>query len=233
MKRLLQIVVICSVLSARLAFGALALDGSAGSNSTGFSSAVTLTTTAAGVVTCALLMNSAGNITGITDDAGLTYTVRETNFSGGDHVETWSAISAGAHASNTITAVFNDSSGFTTMVCFGVSGTPASSVYDVNVSLPNKGNSDPRTVSTTAADTFIYGAFRMNGTPSPTAGTGFTTLYGANYFVVEYKIVSAPQTALSVPLATGAGDSNGAIADALVMATAAANVSTPARRHGQ
>jgi hypothetical protein len=72
--------------------------------------------------------------------------------------------------------------------------------------------SDPFNVSTSNANDFILGAFSMNNTAEPTAGSGWTqdtsnSPGGNGYLLAEHQIVSSVQTNLSVDIGTGASDS--------------------------
>ncbi len=196
---------------------ALSLDGTASGN--GVTSSLVTTTLAcsnAGNVICVAVLANGQNVTSITGGS-VTFTQRAVI---GSYIELWTGYASGTFNS-ALTVNIGGGGAFTTAHAFGVSGCPSSSYFDTNVSLPNEGTTDPRTVSTTAADTFIIGAFRMAGTQDPTQGSGFTKILGNNYLLTEYKIVSA-QTSLSVTIGTGVGDSNGAIGDALVASSTAA-----------
>jgi hypothetical protein len=193
---------------------ALALDGEVIGGNGGADDAVVLTTSAAGQICVVITVNNT-TVSSITDSAGLTYSLRATS-GGASPIELWSARSNGAQASNTITVTYAGTATFGRVIAFGVSGTDASDPWDDHASTPNTGTSDPATVSTTASDTFIIGAFR-GSTSDPTAGTDYTEIGTQNgsFTLVEYKIVAAPQTGLSVTVGTGVGTMNGAIGDAL------------------
>ncbi len=206
---------------------ALALDGSGHATNGAWSgNTVTLTTTAAGVI-CVAVEANGGPVTSITA-RGLTFTKRSGPTSSGTDqtLEIWSAASSTAQTSLVITVNTSFASRFATVDAFGVSGCDITTIWDSNASLPDvRGTggptADPAIVSTTTADTFIIGAFRMGSQATPTAGTGFTAISGADYLLTEYKIVAAAQTSLNVTIGTGVGDANGAIGDAIIIAAAA------------
>lgn len=204
---------------------ALALDGSAHGNSGSASSqAVTLTTALAGIIYVVILTNG-GPITGVSDTAGLTYALRASASAGGSNViETWYAVSAGAHTSNVITAT-TTSANFITVEAFGVSGCDTSTIWDAHAGIPvTAGGAAPVTplsISTSTADDFIIGVMREANTASPIEDTGWTKISGADYSLSEYKIVSSVQTALAVQEGVvDANAANGAIADAIIIASA-------------
>jgi hypothetical protein len=73
--------------------------------------------------------------------------------------------------------------------------------------------------STSNANDFIFAVYGWGNTPSPTAGTGWTAISGADYQLTEYKIVSATQTNLGAPVgggAVGSGDITAGVMDAIV-----------------
>ena len=89
---------------------------------------------------------------------------------------------------------------------------------------PVTGTTDPLSITTTHANTMVIGSFRMNSTSTPTQGTGYTIISGANFLLSEYQIFSSTQSGLSVTIGTGAGDANGCIADALVAAASVSGI---------
>lgn len=204
-----------------------ALDGSVASyGASGSSYNVTLTTTAAGTIVVMVAANS-GTVSSISDTAGRTYAKRSGATSGGGNgIEMWYANSASAVTSDVITVTLSGFSGFTTIHAFGVSNTyTGSSPWDANAALPDisvgAAPRDPRSATTSNASNFIIGAFRMASTSNPTAGSGYTMIFGSSgsgWALTEYKVVAATQSGLSVTVGTGSNTSNGGIADALMEA---------------
>jgi hypothetical protein len=75
-----------------------------------------------------------------------------------------------------------------------------------------------RAINTVTANTMVVGWFRQSNTQNPSAGAGFTKLVGANFTLLEYKIVNSAQASLSITDGS-AGDSNGVIAFAINQAS--------------
>ena len=197
---------------------ALALDGSVHGSTTATSLGVTLTTSNTDDVIIVIATVNQGPITSISG-AGLTWNFIASGGTGIAAIEIWYAIASSALSSQTIT-VTQTASGFITVDAFGISGANTSSPFDANASTPATGTTATLTVSTDTADTFIIGGYRFGSTASPTEGTGWTKIFGANFQLSEFKIVSSTQSSLSVAIGTGAGDQNGGVADAVVIAAA-------------
>jgi hypothetical protein len=161
---------------------------------------------------------------------GLTWTLRKRSNTGTNtYIELWSAQASSAISAVTFTINYSGSITFSTVDIFAFSGADTSGTpFDTNVSVPSAkdGGPDPILVSTDNANDVVIAAFRTASTSSPTAGATFTavTNSGADFQLVEYKIVSATQTNLSCGMTTGTGDSNACVVDAL---KAAAGVGTP------
>jgi hypothetical protein len=80
---------------------------------------------------------------------------------------------------------------------FAVNGAKTSAPFDTNASVPNLTGfgapQDPATITTTAANTMVIGAWRMSAASSPNAGPGFTqipTVSPGDYYLYEYQIFS-------------------------------------------
>ncbi|WP_168193495.1 hypothetical protein [Bradyrhizobium sp. NAS96.2] len=56
------------------------------------------------------------------------------------------------------------------------------------------GTSDPLSITTTNANDILLAGFRMSGTPSPTAGSGWTAIENQQYTLSEYQIVTSAGT---------------------------------------
>lgn len=215
---------------------ALSIDGTASTFGNSGSSVATdaaLTCSNAGNVINVVITTNGSTVSSVSS-GGVSFTLRKRQTTGSDHLEYWTGYNAGTHNA-VVTVSFTGTSSFATIHAWGSNGAPSSAYFDVNASLPDAGTTDPRTVSTTAADTMIIGAFRFGSTANPTNGTGFTQILGASgsgYTLTEYKIVSAAQTGLSVPVGTGAGNANAAIADAIVQDGAAPAGHPTMRRWG-
>lgn len=183
-----------------------------------------ITTTGAGKVLIAVAVNGT-TVTSVTG-ASLTFSQRAIANNFPNNIELWEADSAGAISSQTFTANLDSSTAFVSAIVFGVEEEDG---FDANGSLPDQqaGATDP-TVSTTASDTMIIGAFRFQSTATPTAPADWTAITAGSggYMGVWYRIYSSAQTSLTIADGgNGSGDSNAAIGDALVQAAAA--VATP------
>jgi hypothetical protein len=214
---------------------ALSLDASVTGNTGGTSistfAAPALTTTNANdvIILFAIVnLNAAGPISSVSDTAGLTWTARkQVTGCGGNslyNLEEWWAPAPSALVSDVITIHCASVIGFATLTAFGVSGANTAAPFDVNVSLPastNASSSASVSVSTTAANTMVLGGFRQSGQSSPTSGTGYTQIQGANYMLAEYQIFTSAQTSKTVTETTGSGDANGIIGDAIAAGTTA------------
>lgn len=138
-------------------------------------------------------------------------------------IETWVGTATAALTAEVITVNLSGATTFATTDLWAVSGADTTTKFDSNVSLPASAGgagTDPIVISTSNANDFIFGCYRMAGTASPTAGAGWTIISGADFQLCEYKVVSATQSSLSVTIGTGVGDANGGIADALIASSA-------------
>lgn len=144
--------------------------------------------------------------------SGLTFTeVSGLPFSvGGNFVDFWWAPASLPLGSLSIT-VNTSTSTYITMIAFGISGANILTPFDGAV-VTNNGSDV--TISTTAANTFIFGTAVDN---SVTPSGGFTEIETQTLFnLTEYEIFSSPQTSLTV----GTGSSGKAWAAVAVVAGA-------------
>lgn len=182
-----------------------ALDGNNNANkSTGTSLPVTLTTTGGcGIIVVGLVGFDVS--AGVPTATGLTFTQRGSGINvGGQFTQVYTAPYS-TNFSGTITAT-TSSSGFDTVLAFGISGPPSSSFFDTNASLPGQnttaGATTTATISTSNANDFIYfiGLDENNSSTAITAP--FTVLYHANLMVSGYQIVSSTQSSISATYTT-------------------------------
>lgn len=194
------------------------IDGTVHANGSSNSFPVTLTTSNGNDLICVVITTNGGPVTGVTS-SHLTFSLRARGGSANQTIEFWYAVASSALTSEVIT-VATTTSTFITVDAFGVSGVDTSTKFDSNGVLPvqNTGTSQS-SISTTASTTFALGAYRV-ATASPTQGSGWTLISGANFQLVEYQIFSSPQSGTGVTIGTGAGQENGGIADAFVPLTA-------------
>jgi len=193
-----------------------------------------LTTASANVVVIVMIELNvpSATTTGVSDTAGLVWTKRATsnqNQTGNiTYMEEWWAPSTGALSGDVITFTTTTSTTYAIANAFCISGAAnIAAPFDVDGSLPvqvSYSNASPgsaSSASTTAARTTCFAGYRFNGTGSPTAGAGFTTLQApAGFFLLtEYIEETSPQTGLVFAIGTGANDVNGTVCDAIVMAS--------------
>jgi hypothetical protein len=203
----------------------LALDGTAHTSFTsGSSGTLSLTTLNANdVIIAAVLVNS--TTTSSINSAHLNFTLRKRQLASdgySDYIETWYAVASEALSDEVITFTLNSAlnsqgspSPVYTANVFGIAGANTSAIFDSNTSLPAAVSTGNVELSTSNANDFIVGTYRI-ATASPTAGSGWTQIFGADNLLVEYLIVSATQSALSLPIGTGSGLQNGGIGDAIM-----------------
>ncbi len=202
----------------------MALDGKVhGSFTSGSSTTLSLTTANANDVIIAVVAVNTTTVSTISS-AHLNFTLRKREqVSGGPYyLDVWYAVAPVALSAEAITVTLSAALGspypYCTVDIFGVSGANTSTIFDSNSSLPAAVQSGDVKLSTSNANDFILGAYRMATIPSPTAGTGWTQISGANYQLVEYQIVSSVQSSLDVAIGTGSGNDDAGIGDAIMHA---------------
>lgn len=178
-------------------------------------------TTGGGGILMLYAHRNVGIIQTITDTSGSSWQFRAVspvvNFE--NKMEAWWAPAPSAVGSNVITVHF-DQPATAEIVAFCVRDVAWAAPFDTNVVLPVTSGVDPVNVSTTTPVTFIVGGGRFDF--SPTAGSGWTPIAdGSNTFntLIQYKLVSSPQTNLSWAATNGAGQCKGVVVDALVETT--------------
>ena len=223
------------------AWAQLALDGTGnGFEGQGsFTSVATtspLTTTHSGDIIIAQIniVNTAAitqTITSVTG-GGLTFTKRHSTGSLAvasgfqAQIDIWWAIAASPVSSTNFTANLSASVPQVGIVVFGVSGASTVTPFDTNASLPKVASSTSTSatptatgVSTSASNTMIFASTLANATGNP--GSGYTFIGTDGESDNEYKIVSSPQSSISVAFgAADAGFGYVIIADALQQGSA-------------
>jgi hypothetical protein len=179
---------------------------------------VPITINSASEVLVAFTATNTGAVSGVTDTLGLTWTQRAT-VGGQPEMEFYALGPTGGSYPQTDTITFAAPAGFISAGVMGIIGANTSSPFDGSAVT---GTTDPLTISTTHTNTMIVAGFRMSSTQTPTAGSGWTAQPGGSLFysINEYQGFSSTQSGRSVTLGTGTGDSNGAIADAIVLNSA-------------
>jgi hypothetical protein len=145
----------------------------------------------------------------VVDTAALTWTSRY-NASGSSQIY-W-AKAASTLSSDVITYTNNGSASILQVFALAIHGANLTSPFDPNGALPHRVATGDTSVTTTNNFTVPLAVYSMSSTGSPTAGSGFTGLSHSGCFsIMEYKIVSTPQTALDMALTTGVGNQNGGV----------------------
>ena len=206
-------------------------------NATATSVPVTVTINASGEQMMSCINASGGAVTGITDTLGLTWTQRATT-GGTVHMEEWTATGpvGGSYPQTDVVTITQTSSAAIDASVWGVQGS--TNAFDAS---PVTATSDPVTISTTHANTAIFGCFHAttNNLPAPgatwtTIASGYSQQYGSalywgfNNNLVEFNLFTSNQTNLTVNCGVGtnnnvgtcAGHANAVIADALIMSSA-------------
>ncbi len=197
---------------------ALAQDGSVrtGGGVPGASVTVQLTTTSGNVVLLCSVVANGGTVSSIT--GGLTWTERATA-GGTNFIKLWYATSVGALTNQDITVNFAGGETFHDIIAFGISGADTATVFDSNAALPNIAVGGANSITTSNANDFLLHVARSIGEPTPQAGwTEIQTF--PNFHLVQYLIVAATQSSLSVDEGDHAV-TTGSIADAIMAGAAA------------
>ena len=199
----------------------IALDGSAAPNygPSVSSIAATLTTAQTNdiiIVTVVTNDYSAYRTVSSVSGGGLTWARRGTSVQWTDATyknnhEVWWAVAASPLSSVAITATLSASATYATIFAFGVSGADTTTPWDTNGALPASATHLTPTslptvnVSTSASKTMILGFESDTDAANCSAGSGYTAIHdadGSNGFAIEYKVVSATQSALAVNVTT-------------------------------
>ncbi|WP_157461153.1 hypothetical protein [Bradyrhizobium sp. CCBAU 43298] len=158
------------------------------------------------------------SVASVTDTGSHTWQHRASAGDAPFTVELWWTTSLAAFNNAITVSLGAGDSSFLTATAWGISGADATTPFDANAALPDTGNTGARSITTSDANDFLIHCARLNnqnGTPA----TGWTEIQdNTDYFLVQYKIVSATQSALSVD--TGGETNNGSIADAVQQAGA-------------
>lgn len=181
------------------------------------STQITYPSIQAGDLVIAITTENAGPLSGVSGGTLGAFTNRIAEFSGstGQYIEIWAKISNGALTNEVVTAT-QLGANFLTLDVLAISGANTGGALSAAFDGASVGNTtDPVLISTSSSNTMIVGGIRTTVVSGGTAGAGFTIISGIDFQGVEYKIVSSPQTNLSVGWGTGAGG-NGSVADAIV-----------------
>jgi hypothetical protein len=193
------------------------IDGSAHVNNSGSLSSlnITLTTTKPGALLLAATINST-SIASITDVTGHSWS-RVATTGGADPLEMWIAESSAATSGEVVTVHFAGTATFATLDICGiedanVGGTLTGVSPDTIASSP----SDPNAFVVAETFTFVFSAFRMGTQSTPTQGSGWTKVSGADYQLLQYQQNNPSVASGSATITTGSGDSNAGIVAAVL-----------------
>ena len=203
--------------------GALAIDGNRFVNkSTATTSAsVSLTTANANDVIIVDVVQNGTSVSSVSDAAGLVWHARAIAGTPPFATYEYYAIAPNALSSDAITVNFVGTASYVDVNAFGVSGANTASPFDSNVSVPATPGTSVGSITTSNANDIIFAGYRFGSNASPVAGAGWTAINASgNYYLSEYKIVSATQAGLVATASTG--DQNGGIVDAIAQAPASA-----------
>lgn len=176
-----------------------------------------------------IILNGSIQVSSISDTAGLTWEPRVlVDPSGQLDIEEWVAFTSSLPVSaNVITVNFSGAASLVTALAFGVPGGDVLNPFDITP--PITGVSMPLSVSTSAVNTMVIGAYRQSITPAPTAGAGFIQLpvvidfssefdpefQIGSYLGIEYAIFDSIQTDLLVDETDGSSDIAAGIVDVI------------------
>jgi hypothetical protein len=180
-----------------------------------------------------------GHVTGVTDTAGLVYTKRTTQVGNTqENMDVWWAIAV-TPLTNDVITVTTTATGSTAIFAFAVNGASLTSPWDTNSTLPAFFSNDSGgpgsgagaatvNMSTSSANTFIFGFYGSDNVPTGQAVNAGITIYlgqaeetetsgYGQWAEVGYTIVTSPQTALAVSFTQSGGTFNdrAILADAL------------------
>jgi hypothetical protein len=191
----------------------LSLDGTAhGETGSAASITATLSTTKTNDIIIAVVAeNACGTDISVSDSpGGLSWTRRAPSSPSGNTIYEFYAVSSGALSSDVITASCTGGN-YVEIWAFGVNDAHTAAPYDTNGALPFFATSGNASITTSNANDFLIAAFRSGG--SSCATSGFATVIAGVFGCVEYSIVSATQSSLSVSAPSG---TNGTIGDAII-----------------
>lgn len=204
---------------------ALAIDGTPAHKNitTGSSTTITLTSTSNtnDIIGMAFTINGT-NVSSISSSNTTGWALRKRQIqSGSNGCELWWGKAAGTLSSETFTVNLAGATGFCTIDVFAISGGDTTNIWDSNAALPNGSAGTTASYTTTNANDMLIGVFRMGSGASPTAAAGWTAINGsagADFQLVQYKVVSATQSGLTAT--SGSGTPNACIGDAILQASA-------------
>jgi hypothetical protein len=190
----------------------LSIDGSNGANTGGSATlGVALTTTKTNDVVVVVVLPNGGPVVSVSDGTN-SFTKRSFTCPG-QNIEEWYHVYSGTF-SGTIT-VTQTSSMFMSVSAFGINGAHTAAPFDTNASVPNCDTTiAAAAISTSNANDIIYGGNSCDSTG--TATSPWTLLYGSNFALTEYQIVSTTQSGITLANSCSSGSVNRAFMDAII-----------------
>jgi hypothetical protein len=215
--------------------GAIALDANLGATgirtSGGTTQALTTSAPAAAgsrIVVVAGNWNTASIPTSATDSAGNTYTRYALISNGNERLAVFSAHAPnGLAAGSAITVTFSGNSAYTRVMAVSFSGIADTNPLDQSATTLLTGSATPwatGALTTTSAETLVFGAAGIAGDRTSTPGAGWTELYDVHSSAAAegttsvYRIVSSTDTYE----ATGTWSSSGSLRVGAIVAFRAA-----------
>lgn len=131
-------------------------------------------------------------------------------------VDLWYAVAASPLSACVITAAGNGSWTYSGMTAMGISGANTTTPFDPNGSssgVAHGATSNPTVsgISTSNAHDILIGGVASAGSPTPTAGSGFTLVWNSGavmpVLASEYEVVSATQSGISLTFGGLSGSS--------------------------
>lgn len=166
------------------------------------------------------LINS-GQISTLTDNSGVTAAwalVTGAQVGAGvDDLELWWTKTTGTVSGPITITPTPTAATFKTFDLFAISGADTTSPFDGSAI---NGTTDPLSITTSVSAAMLVGGFRFAGTANPTAGSGYSTISGADFMMSEHKEPLGAGT-YSFTVGTGVGDANGGVVVAVKQAAAA------------
>lgn len=170
-----------------------ALDGTPQGTTSGGTAALALpalSTTFTNDIVYVCGVTNGGPVTSIGSSSSLSYARRTSVVNGSSTIEFWSAKSSSALSSEVAT-VNTTSSAFTTFSIYAFSGSHFASPFDTNGAVPASATGNNVEISTSNANDILSGCGVSSGN---SAGSGWTSLYNANFLLAQYMSVSVTQT---------------------------------------
>lgn len=162
--------------------------------------------------------NNGSGVNGVSNTGGLTFTQHAVSAIGGNNYERWSAIATSINQSGFNVTVTINATAYIAFTLTGIANTNPAAPFDAGGPITHSGSpSDPLSITPISPTAMVYAGFRT-GPSVPSAGAGFNLVSAMSGAIVEYVNPQTPG-AVSCTLTNQAGNSNGAVIDAIVGTT--------------